>query len=76
MRQKGHRARCGCITVDNEGRIITATLNRPRKRNSMNPQLNDQMLDDLTRLAAVKVVAEAGGTASQNRQDWGKGERI
>lgn len=41
-----------CITVDNEDQVTTVTLNRPHKRNAMNPQLNDEMLDALTRLAA------------------------
>lgn len=58
-----------CITVDNEDRITTVTLNRPHKRNAMNPQLNDEMLDALTRLAAdpdtdVLVLTGAGDSFS------------
>ncbi len=58
-----------CITVENEDRVTTVTLNRPHKRNAMNPQLNDEMLDALTRLAAdpdtdVLVLTGAGESFS------------
>ncbi len=58
-----------CITVENEDRVTTVTLNRPHKRNAMNPQLNDEMLDALTRLAGdpdtdVLVLTGAGESFS------------
>jgi feruloyl-CoA hydratase/lyase len=39
-----------CIKVESDDRVATVTFNRPHKRNAMNPQLNDEMLDALTRL--------------------------
>jgi len=39
-----------CIKVENEDRVTTVTFNRPSKRNAMSPQLNDEMLEALTRL--------------------------
>lgn len=58
-----------CIKVENEDRVTTITLNRPHKRNAMNPQLNDEMLDALTRLGAdpdtdVLVLTGAGESFS------------
>ena len=58
-----------CITVDSEDQVTTVTLNRPHKRNAMSPQLNDEMLDALTRLAAdpgteVLVLTGAGDSFS------------
>ena len=58
-----------CITVDTVDRVTTVTLNRPAKRNAMSPQLNDEMLDALTRLAAdpgtdVLVLTGAGDSFS------------
>ncbi|WOF22850.1 p-hydroxycinnamoyl CoA hydratase/lyase [Microbacterium betulae] len=58
-----------CITVENESRVTTVTLNRPRKRNAMSPQLNDEMLDALTRLSSdpetdVLVLTGAGESFS------------
>lgn len=44
-----------CITVENENRVTTVTLNRPHKRNAMSPQLNEEMLDALIRLAGDSV---------------------
>lgn len=40
-----------CIKIDTVDRVTTITLNRPDKRNAMNPQLNNEMLDALVRLA-------------------------
>ena len=34
-----------CIKVETVDRVTTVTLNRPEKRNAMNPQLNNEMLD-------------------------------
>ena len=42
-----------CIKVENADRITTVTFNRPEKRNAMNPQLINEMLDALTRLAGI-----------------------
>lgn len=59
-----------CITVDTIDRVTTVKLNRPSKRNAMNPQLNDEMLDVLTRLSAdyretdVLVLTGAGDSFS------------
>jgi feruloyl-CoA hydratase/lyase len=58
-----------CITVGNEDGVTTVTLNRPHKRNAMSPQLNDEMLDALTRLSAdpdteVLVLTGAGDSFS------------
>jgi len=58
-----------CITVDSDDQVTTVTLNRPHKRNAMSPQLNDEMLDALTRLAAdpgteVLVLTGAGDSFS------------
>jgi trans-feruloyl-CoA hydratase/vanillin synthase len=58
-----------CITVDNENRVTTVTLNRPKKRNAMSPQLNEEMLDALIRLAGdsetdVLVLTGAGESFS------------
>ncbi len=58
-----------CIKVENEDRVTTVTFNRPHKRNAMNPQLNDEMLDALTRLSAdpdtdVLVLTGAGDSFS------------
>jgi len=59
-----------CITVQTEDRVTTVTLNRPHKHNAMNPQLNDEMLDVLTRLTAdhretdVLVLTGAGDSFS------------
>ena len=54
-----------CITVENENRVTTVTLNRPHKRNAMSPQLNEEMLDALIRLGGdsdtdVLVLTGAG----------------
>ncbi|GAB3200137.1 p-hydroxycinnamoyl CoA hydratase/lyase [Nocardioides hungaricus] len=40
-----------CIKVETEDRVTTVAFNRPHKRNAMSPQLNDEMLDALTRLS-------------------------
>lgn len=58
-----------CIKVETVDRVTTVTLNRPEKRNAMNPQLNDEMLDALTRLAVgtetdVLVLTGAGDAFS------------
>ena len=58
-----------CILVDTTDRVTTVTLNRPAKRNAMSPQLNDEMLDVLTRLSAdpgtdVLVLTGAGESFS------------
>jgi trans-feruloyl-CoA hydratase/vanillin synthase len=58
-----------CIKVESEDRVTTVTFNRPHKRNAMNPQLNDEMLDALTRLRAdpgtdVLVLTGAGESFS------------
>jgi trans-feruloyl-CoA hydratase/vanillin synthase len=58
-----------CITVETEDRVTTVTLDRPHKRNAMSPQLNDEMLDALTRLASdrtcdVLVLTGAGQSFS------------
>ncbi|MDR7523053.1 MAG: p-hydroxycinnamoyl CoA hydratase/lyase [Armatimonadota bacterium] len=39
------------ILVHRDGGIVTVTLNRPAKRNAMNPTLHHEMHDALTRLA-------------------------
>jgi trans-feruloyl-CoA hydratase/vanillin synthase len=54
-----------CIKVETDDRVTTITLNRPHKRNALSPQLNDEMLDALTRLATdrgtdVLVLTGAG----------------
>jgi feruloyl-CoA hydratase/lyase len=58
-----------CITVETADRVTTVTLNRPSKLNAMNPQLNDEMLDALTRLSVsremdVLVITGAGDSFS------------
>lgn len=58
-----------CIKVESVDRVTTVTLNRPHKRNAMSPQLNDEMLDALTRLSAdpdtdVLVLTGAGESFS------------
>ena len=58
-----------CIKVETADRVTTVTLNRPEKRNAMNPQLNNEMLDVLTRLARdpeteVLVLTGAGDSFS------------
>ncbi|WP_405946278.1 p-hydroxycinnamoyl CoA hydratase/lyase [Streptomyces prunicolor] len=58
-----------CISVETEDRVTTVTLNRPHKRNAMSPQLNDEMLDALTRLSTdggtdVLVLTGAGESFS------------
>lgn len=58
-----------CIMVESENRVTTVTLNRPSKRNAMSPQLNREMLDALTLLAAdtstdVLVLTGAGDSFS------------
>ena len=66
-----------CIKVENENRVTTVTLNRPNKRNAMSPQLNEEMLDALTRLAVdpqtdVLVLTGAGEsfTAGMDLQEY------
>lgn len=66
-----------CITVENEDRVTTVTLNRPHKRNAMSPQLNEEMLDALIRLGAdpdtdVLVLTGAGDsfTAGMDLQEY------
>lgn len=58
-----------CIKVETVDRVTTVTLNRPDKRNAMNPQLNNEMLDVLSRLARdpeteVLVLTGAGDSFS------------
>lgn len=58
-----------CILVETADRVTTVTLNRPAKRNAMSPQLNDEMLDALTRLSTdpgtdVLVLTGAGESFS------------
>ena len=58
-----------CIKVETSERITTVTFNRPEKRNAMNPQLNTEMLDALTRLATdpdtdVLILTGAGESFS------------
>lgn len=58
-----------CIKVETVDRVTTVTLNRPEKRNAMNPQLNNEMLDVLSRLARdpdteVLVLTGAGDSFS------------
>ncbi|RGE18951.1 p-hydroxycinnamoyl CoA hydratase/lyase [Leucobacter sp. wl10] len=66
-----------CIKVETENRVTTVTLDRPAKRNAMSPQLNDEMLDALTRLASdpetdVLVLTGAGEsfTAGMDLQEY------
>jgi len=58
-----------CIRVENKDRVTTVTLDRPHKRNAMNPRLNEEMVDALTRLehdpdTDVLVLTGAGDSFS------------
>jgi len=61
------------LLVDNKDGVTTVTLNRPEKRNAMNPQLHYDMLDALTELETDKetqvVVLTGAGEAWCAGQD-------
>jgi hypothetical protein len=57
------------VTVEIDGRIAWVTLNRPEKRNAMNPQLNAEMIEVLEAVEAdeqcgVMVLTGAGDSWS------------
>ncbi len=58
------------VGVSVEDGITTVTLNRPEKKNAMNPTLHIEMHDALTRLAAddatrVLIITGAGDVDSR-----------
>jgi enoyl-CoA hydratase/carnithine racemase len=38
------------VLVDREDNVVTITLNRPHKKNAMNPKLHEEMVQLLTEL--------------------------
>ncbi|WP_070201026.1 enoyl-CoA hydratase/isomerase family protein, partial [Streptomyces nanshensis] len=69
------------LLVDREGRVVTLTLNRPRRRNAMSTAMLEQLADQLRQLTepgkeapGALVVTGAGGTfssgADTREPDW------
>ena len=49
------------VAIEKEGAVTTVVLNRPEKRNAMNPLMHREMIDVLDRGGAGSGSAGAGG---------------
>ena len=49
------------VAIEKEGAVTTVVLNRPEKRNAMNPLMHREMIDVLTEVERDREAQGAGG---------------